>query len=133
MRLRLLTILPLLALALAAPVGHAQIVTTCPTPCFDGPGILGGLNAAGGIAGLPDGDVRATTVNILLQVMSFLALAAVIAIIVAGIYLVVGFGSDDSKDRAKKIILYTLVGLVIVLFARVIVGIVTVYLADQVA
>ncbi len=100
---------------------------------FNGPGILGGLNAAGGIAGLPDGDVRATVVRIIQSVLSFLALAAVITIIIAGIWLIVGLGSDDSKERAKKIIFYTLIGLIIVLFARVIVGLVTVYLAGQVA
>ena len=104
----------------------------CGTPCFNGGGIADGLNAASGLAGIPDGDVRQTIIRILLQVLSFLALAAVIAIIIAGIYLIVGMGSDDSKERAKKIILYTLVGLVIVLFARVIVGLVTVYLAGQV-
>jgi hypothetical protein len=100
---------------------------------FDGPGILGGLDAAGGVAGLPDGDVRATIIRILRSVLSFLALAAVITIIIAGIILILSLGNEEQKDRAKRIIFYTLIGLVIVLFARVIVGIVTVYLASQVS
>ncbi len=100
---------------------------------FDGPGIAGGLDAAGGIAGLPSGDVRTTIINILSQVLSFLALAAVITIIIAGIILIVSLGNEESKDRAKRIIFYTLIGLTIVLFARVIVGLVTVYLASEVA
>lgn len=100
---------------------------------FDGPGILGGLDAAGGVAGLPSGDVRSTIVRILRSVLSFLALAAVITIIIAGIILILSLGNEEQKDRAKRIIFYTLIGLVIILFARVIVGIVTVYLASQVA
>ncbi len=102
-------------------------------PCFDGPGILGGLDSVSGIAGLPDGDVRATIIRILLSVLSFLALAAVITIIIAGIILIVSLGNEEQKERAKRIIFYTLIGLVIILFARVIVGLVTVYLAGQTA
>jgi hypothetical protein len=113
-----------LAAALWCAPAHAAV--------FDGPGILGGLNAAGGIAGLPDGDVRSTIVRILRTVLSFLALAAVITIIIAGIILIVSLGNEEQKERAKRIIFYTLIGLVIILFARVIVGIVTVYLAGQV-
>lgn len=108
-----------------ASSAHAQV--------FDGPGILGGLNAAGGINGLPDGDVRSTIVRILRAVLSFLALAAVITIIIAGIILILSLGNEEQKERAKRIIFYTLIGLVIILFARVIVGIVTVYLAGQVS
>ena len=100
---------------------------------FDGPGIAGGLAAAGGIAGLPSGDVRSTIIRILQSVLSFLALLAVITIIIAGIMLIVSLGNEEYKERAKRIIFYTLIGLVIVLFARVIVGIVTVFLASQVA
>lgn len=100
---------------------------------FDGPGIEGGLGAAGGIAGLPSGDVRTTIIIILRHVLSFLALAAVITIIIAGIILIVSLGNEDSRERAKRIIFYTLIGLTIILFARVIVGLVTVYLASEVA
>lgn len=114
-------------LAAGSLIGHAA------AQVFNGPGITEGLNAASAIAGLPDGDVRSTVVNIVQRVLSFLALAAVITIIIAGIWLIVGLGSDESKERAKKIILYTLIGLIVVLFARVIVGLVTVFLAGQVA
>lgn len=123
----------LLARITGAMTAFGLFVTRASAQVFNGPGILGGLNAAGGIAGLPDGDVRPTVINIIQRVLSFLALAAVITIIIAGIWLIVGLGSDDSKERAKKIIFYTLIGLVIVLFARVIVGLVTVYLAGELA
>lgn len=109
----------------ALPVAVAQIFNS------DG-GIEEGLETAGGISNIQTGDVRETVVRVLGQVLSFLALVAVIAVIIAGIYLIVGMGSDDSKERAKKIILYTIIGLVIILFSRVIVGLITVFLASNV-
>jgi len=107
--------------------------TVASAAVFDGCGIACGLDAAGGVAGLPSGDVRSTVVRIIQSVLSFLALLAVITIIIAGIILIVSLGNEEQKERAKRIIFYTLIGLVVILFARVIVGIVTVYLADQVA
>jgi hypothetical protein len=115
----------ILALSAWVPGAYASV--------FNGPGIGGALNEANGIAGLPAGDVRSTVIRILRTVLSFLALAAVITIIIAGIILIVSLGNEEQKERAKRIIYYTLIGLVIILFARVIVGLVTVYLADQVA
>lgn len=118
----------------AGIAGWATTVASVAAQVFDGPGIPGGIDAADNINGLPQGtDLRATVIRILIQILSFLALAAVITVIIAGIYLIVGMGSDDSKDRAKKIIIYTLIGLVIVLLARVIVGLVTVLLASNIA
>ena len=119
-----------LGTALAAASAWVQVTAA---QVFDGPGIAGGLAAAGGINGLPTGDVRSTIIRILRSVLSFLALAAVITIIIAGIMLIVSLGNEEYKERAKRIIFYTLIGLIIVLFARVIVGIVTVFLASQVA
>ena len=76
------------------------------------------------------GDVRETIEYILNFVLDFLALIAVIAIIVAGFMLILGFGSESSATRARKIILYTIVGLLIIFFARLIVSIFTVDLAS---
>jgi hypothetical protein len=123
----------LLARASALLLGATSVVRVASAQVFDGPGILGGLDAISGVAGLPSGDVRTTIINILRLVLSFLALAAVITIIIAGIILILSLGNEESKERAKRIIFYTLIGLIIVLFARVIVGIVTVYLASQVS
>lgn len=121
----------------------SRIGTACIATCawaqyaaaqiFDGEGLFDGLDAAGGIEGLPDGDVRQTIIRILSVVLSFLALAAVIVVIFAGIRLIVSLGNDEEKDKAKKAIYYALIGLIIVLFARVIVGLVTVYLSSQLA
>lgn len=88
------------------------------------------------IEGLPDAsgtdDVRGVIVSILAAVLNFLALIAVVVIVIAGIRLIVSQGEDEQKDKAKKTIFYAIAGLVIVLFARVIVSLVTVYLANQI-
>ena len=54
-----------------------------------------------------------------------MALAAVVVIVIAGMFLIFGMGSDESKDRAKKIVLFTVIGLVLILIARGIVEIFT--------
>ena len=87
------------------------------------------------IAGLPSTtnpqSVRDIVAKILVAVLNFLALVAVVVIVIAGIRLIVSQGEDEAKDKAKKTIFYAIGGLLIVLFSRVIVNIVTVYLAGS--
>lgn len=88
------------------------------------------------VGGLPDAaspdDFRQVISNILATVLNFLALVAVVVIVIAGIRLILSQGEEEAKDKAKKTIFYALIGLVVVLFARVIVSLVTVYLAGTV-
>ncbi len=76
---------------------------------------------------LPSGTVnlRQLILNILAWVLNFLALLAVIFIIIAGIRLIVSQGDDDQKGKAKKTIMYVIIGLIVIILARVIVGFVT--------
>ncbi len=83
-------------------------------------------------AGTGVGGIRDIIEQIIVAVLNFLALIAVVVVIIAGIRLIVSQGNDEEKDKAKKAIFYALAGLVIVLFARVIVGLVTSYLAESV-
>ncbi len=78
------------------------------------------------------GDVRGIVTKVLIAILNFLALVAVIVVVIAGIRLIISQGEDDAKDKAKKTIIYALIGLIVVLFARVIVGLITNYLASQV-
>lgn len=86
-----------------------------------------------GVGGpVPDypGSVTATTTaafrtaitNALLLVLSFLALVAVVIIVIAGIRLIVSQGEEEAKDKAKKTIFYAILGLIVILFARAIVA-----------
>ncbi len=97
---------------------------------FDGPGLEGGLTEAEGVTGIATGEPRTIIVNILNAVLDYAALLGVIMVIVAGFYLLFSFGEEERKEKATKIIFYTLIGLAVLLFARVIVGIVTVVLSD---
>ncbi len=59
-------------------------------------------------------DLWATMENILFAVIKFMGLAAVIVIVIAGIMLVVGAGSDESRQKTIKIVIYSLVGLIVI-------------------
>ncbi len=89
---------------------------------FNGPGLQGGVKEAGTISGPVHSSLREVVLTLLRRVLDYLALAAVVVIVGAGVYLVVGGGSEDSKNKAKTIILYTIIGLLVVLLARAVVG-----------
>ncbi len=94
----------------------------------------GGVDHARGLQGISQNtNVRAVILNIIIGVLNFMALAAVIVIIISAIQLIISQGEEEAMGKAKKTIYYTLAGLAIILFARVIVGLVTVYLASFVA
>ena len=93
---------------------HAQV--------FNGPGLEGGVGVAAQIEGPQHTTLRAIILSMFYKALSFLALAGVVMIVVAGFYLVLSGGSETAKDRAKKIVLYVVLGLIVVLLARSIVG-----------
>ncbi|MDP7069449.1 MAG: hypothetical protein QF815_02885, partial [Candidatus Peribacteraceae bacterium] len=66
-------------------------------------------------------DIRAVVLNILTTVLSYMALIAVVVIVIAGILMVISLGDEQAKDRTKRIILYTIIGLFIILLARALV------------
>ena len=71
--------------------------------------------------GRSDGDVRTVIEQVIRDVLTFLALIAVVVIVIAGIRLVVSGGDEGQKDGAKKMIIYAVVGLLIIILARVLV------------
>lgn len=80
------------------------------------------------IPGLPDeagvDDIKDLIVNLILVVLDFILLVAVVYVIIAGIRLIVSGGDEGQKDKAKNTIIYVIIGIIIVLFARVIVSLV---------
>lgn len=87
--------------------------------------LANGLNTVAANSGIPTATamtgLRPFITTSLIHAISFLALLAVTTIVIAGIVLIAGVGTDASKERAKKIVLYTLIGLVLVYFAKMIV------------
>ena len=84
---------------------------------FTGGNVESGLAAAEGIRVGGNSDLRATVVTVMQAVLSLMGIIAVLVIVIAGIMLVVGGGSDESRQKTLKIIIYTLVGLIVILLA----------------
>lgn len=76
-------------------------------------------------------DIRGTVVGILKTILNFMALAAVVFIVIAGIRLIFSQGEDAEKDKAKKTILFVVAGLVLILLAQAIVTIVATQFAES--
>ncbi len=118
-----------LSASAAAVTGMVYATSALAQDSFAGPepDIPGTPGSGGGTDG-----IRTIINDIIIAVLNFLALIAVVVVIIAGIRLIVSQGNDEEKDKAKKAIFFALGGLVIVLFARVIVGLVTNYLAGEI-
>lgn len=116
----------------SAIAAYGMRAMTAAAQVFNGGGIDAGLEPASEVTGVLDENPRTVVLKILAAILNYLALIAVIMVIIAGFYLVLSMGNDEQKDKAKKIIQYTLIGLVVILFSRVIVALVTVWLADQI-
>lgn len=102
--------------ALAQP--HSTRVTV--TQVYNGPGLQPGADSLG-VQGIQGGDLRATIANIVNKILTYVALIAVIVIIIAGLYLILSLGNDSAKDTAKKIVLYTAIGLILILISKALV------------
>lgn len=92
------------------PVASAALIN--PT---DQPGELAA--ATGG-----EGSIRALVLKIVNYFLGFLGIVAVLMIVFGGITYVTAAGKQESIDNAKKIILYSLVGIIIILLAFAIVN-----------
>jgi heme A synthase len=66
-------------------------------------------------------DLKEAITTVVTKVLDFIALIAVVMLIVAGIRYIISMGEDAEKDKAKKMIIYVIIGLVIILVARAIV------------
>ena len=68
------------------------------------------------------GDVRTSIVGILNFLLGFLALLAVVFVVVGGVRILVAGGNQEQVQAGKKTIIYAIVGLMIVFFARILIG-----------
>lgn len=105
----------LLAAALAIPMSAYGAV-------YGGGGILDGIAAAAGLGGITEIDsILDLILMIIAFILDFALLLAVLAIIIAGLYLITSQGDEGQKDKAKKIIFYAIIGIIVILFSRLIV------------
>ena len=99
---------------------------------YNGGGIPAGVNATAGVTGVSHASVRETVIRIIEVALNYASLAAFLMVVIAGFYLVLNNGNDDQVEKAKKIIKYTLIGLVVLLLSRALVQLFTVWLPTQV-
>ena len=110
---------------LALPLG----VATADAAKFTGPGLSGGLEAADSINGPVEGDVRTVVIQIVEFVLDFVALIAVIVIIIDGVRLVISMGKEEETATVRRSIFHVIIGLILIIMARVIVMFVTTVLS----
>ncbi len=79
----------------------------------------------------PGGDIRQPILELLKTILGYLALLAVVYIVYAGIRLMVSRGNEEAVAEGRKTIIYVLVGLVVIIFARFIVSIATDVIANS--
>lgn len=84
--------------------------------------LFGPVPDIGGIDAEDTNEIRSGILQVLDIILSFMALIAVIVIVIAGIRLVVSQGEEQEKDKVKKTIFYAIGGLIIILLAQAIVG-----------
>ncbi len=110
-RLSLAVIVSAILLFLIAESAHAY------TAVYSGSGL-----ALSPISGMSTSvDVTSVIVKIINFILNLVLIIAVLAVIVAGFYLITSNGDEGQKDKAKTIILYVAIGIIVILFAKLIV------------
>ena len=98
------------------------LVSRVSAQVFNGPGLHAGVQEAALIEGPVHAPLRVIILSFLYKALFFLGLAAMVMMVIAGFTFVLSGGSDTAKDRAKKIMIYVAIGLIVILFARAAVG-----------
>jgi len=93
-----------------------------PEPAYS---FKGGFNDAFGIGGKTapadaKAEVKTTLLEVIKTLLFFVSILAIAAIIVGGVLYIVSFGNDQKAASAKKIILYAIIGLIVIMLASVI-------------
>ena len=118
------SLLLLLALVIMTFIGSADFVHA---QVYSGGGIAEGISDAGKtglLAPSDDADLKTVIGAIVNTALGFVSLLAVAVIVIAGLYLILGLGSDSSRETAKKIVLYVVIGLLVILLAKILVELV---------
>lgn len=71
---------------------------------------------------VPGGSLRGLVLTIINYFLGFLGLLAVIMIIYGGVTYVTSAGNDEAVGNAKKIIMYALIGIIVILLSFVVVN-----------
>lgn len=106
----------------AVAIGAACWVHSVEAAVFGGSSVQAGIAAAAGLGGISSQtSVVAIVLMIISAILMIVLILAVLVIVIAGIYLITSNGDEGQKDKAKKIIFYCIIGIVVILISRVIV------------
>lgn len=89
------------------PAVHAQL-----DPQVDIPG--SGLSA--------ETDLKVPIVKVINFILGFTGLLALVALIYGGISYIISFGDENGAEKAKRVILYAIIGLIVIALSAVIVN-----------
>lgn len=103
----------------AAPAPFLAYATYPDPGSYSGGGVPEGVEAAEGFG--TETNLRSVLTNVLLTIFTFLGIIAVLVIVIAGMYLLIGGGNDEYRQKAYKMILYAIIGLILCLLAGAIV------------
>jgi len=95
---------------------YAQDLIPCSDGSYADPAI-GCVEAPGGLAA-PETSVTELVLQITSVLMTIVAAAAVIMLIIAGIMYALSAGDEEKMQKAKRIILWSVIGLIVALVAR---------------
>lgn len=101
----------------------AGVISPTPAP----PGFLGGFASVEdgrAAAGVAEGSLLDLLFQALRVFLIFLAVIALAALIWGGVLYIISLGNDQDIQKAKKIIIYAIVGLVVVMLAGLVVNVV---------
>jgi len=90
---------------------------------YSGGGVKAGVTAASN-TGVSNISLESLIGNIVDEALLFVSVLAVAVIIIAGFYLILGMGSDSSRETAKKIIIYVAVGLLVIILSKLFVNLI---------
>ena len=107
----------LLAISLSLPVA---LEATAPAVPYGGGGVGAGITQAGGLATGGGADIRPHALAIAGAVVFHMGVAAVAVTIIAAFFLIVGGVSEENRERARKIIVFMIVGLFLILATQAI-------------
>lgn len=119
-------LLALVALALIFPLGAEAACICDPLGIFCIPPGCGGSSSGGfslssvSSMGLPAGTIFGIVENIAYWILGLLAFFGIIGFTVAGIMYLVSAGNDEMITKAKKYMLYSIVGVIVGLMGLVI-------------
>lgn len=91
---------------------------------YSGGGIRSGIDKAAEAGVGKDLTLREFIGDVVDTALTYVALLSVAVIVIAGFYLILGLGSDDSREKAKKIVFYTAIGLLLIILSKVLINLV---------